>query len=159
MQDISNYDKIREDAHNFYQKIGAIRCPALNNELVHFIAEGFNHLIYKGKRRERSKNDQITKFKLLPKAKNLIGLATTYQEYDESITEVRKKRFKKIVQETATVRYWGFVAILNNFRIKVIVRQIGNGQRHFWSVIPAWRTEHYRDIKFISMAKGNLEKD
>lgn len=28
MQDISNYNKIREDANNFYQKIRAIRCPA-----------------------------------------------------------------------------------------------------------------------------------
>ncbi|MBI4359692.1 MAG: hypothetical protein HY564_01190 [Candidatus Jacksonbacteria bacterium] len=84
---------------------------------------------------------------------------TNYQEYDESITEVRKKRFKRIVQETATVRYCGFAAILNNFRVKVIVRQICNGQRHFWSVIPAWKTEHYRDIKFLSIAKGNLEED
>ena len=159
MQDISNYEKIREDANNFYQKIGIIRCPALNNEPVHFAAEGFNHLIYKGKRRERNKNDQITKFKLVPKAKELIGLTTTHQEYDEGITDVRRKRFKKIVQETATVKYWGFVAIFNNFRIKVIVRQIGNGQRHFWSVIPAWRTNHYRDIKLISKAKGNLAED
>ena len=47
MQDISNYEKIREDTQNFYKQIGAIRCPALNNELVHFTAEGFNHLIYK----------------------------------------------------------------------------------------------------------------
>ncbi|MBU1091745.1 hypothetical protein KKA27_02705 [Patescibacteria group bacterium] len=159
MQDISNYDKIREDTHNFYQKIRAVRCPVLNNELVHFNAEGFNHLIYKGKRRERNKNNQITKFKLLPKARTIIEISTTYQEYDESLTTVRKKRFKKIVEETTTVKYWGFVAIIQNFRTKVIVRQIGNGQKHFWSVIPAWMTSHYKNIKFISQAKGNLKED
>lgn len=69
MQDISSYEKIREAAHNFYQKLGAIRCPALNNEPVHFTAEGFNHLIYKKGRRERNKNEQIMKFKLISKAK------------------------------------------------------------------------------------------
>ena len=159
MQDISNYEKIREDAHSFYEKIGAIRCPALDNELVHFTAEGFNHLLYKGDRRERSRNDQITKFKLLTKAKTILEISTTYQEYDESLTTVRKKRFKKTVEETATVKYWGLVAIIQNFRTKVIIRQIGNGQKHFWSVIPAWRTDHYRDIKLISMAKGNLSED
>lgn len=159
MQDISNYEKLREEAHNFCQKIGAVRCPALNNELVHFTAEGFNHLIYKGRRRERNKNDQITKFKLLPKAKSVLEISTTYQEYDESFTTARKKRFKKTADETAAVKYWGFVAILQNFRVKVIVRQIGNGQKQFWSVIPAWRTDHYRDIKLISMAKGNLAED
>lgn len=159
MQDISNYEKIRGDAHGFYQKIGALRCPALNTELVHFTAEGFNHLIYKGNRSERNKNDQITKFKLLSKAKTIIEIATTYQEYDESLTTIRRKRFKKTVEETATVKYWGLVAIIENFRVKVIVRQIGNGQRHFWSVIPAWLTNHYRDIKLISQAKGDLAED
>lgn len=32
MQDVSNYQKIREDAVNFYGMIGKIRCPALNLE-------------------------------------------------------------------------------------------------------------------------------
>ena len=144
----------------FVHKIDRLtRCPALNNELVHFSAEGFNHLIYKGKRRERNKNEQIMKFKLLPKAKTIIEITTTHQEYDESLIEIRKKKFKKIVQETAMVRYWGFVAIIRGFRTKVIVRQIGNGQKHFWSVIPAWITNQYRDIKLISKTRGDLAGD
>ncbi len=159
MQDISNYEKIREDALNFYQKIRDIRCPALNNELVHFTSEGFNHLVYKGRRTERSKNDQITKFKLLPRAKKLVEIATTYQEYDEGLIEIRRKRFKKVVYESVSVKYWGLVAIIENFRIKIIVRQIGNGQKQFWSVIPAWSTSQYRDIKLINQAKGDLAED
>lgn len=97
MQDLSNYKKVREDAENFYKHVKCIRCSALNNELVHFTSGGFNHLIYKGKRKERDKNIQIMKFKLLPKAKELISIATTYQEYDESLIEIRKKRFKREV--------------------------------------------------------------
>ena len=159
MQDISNYQKIREDTKSFYDKIGSLRCPALRNDFVHFTAEGFNHLIYKGKRRERHKSVQIMKFKLVPKAKEIIAISTTYQEYDESLTQIKRKRRKKIVQEPATVRYWGFVAITQGTRVKAIVRQVGNGQKHFWSVIPAWGTSQYRGIKFFNRSKGNLVED
>lgn len=159
MQDISNYEKSKQDSHNFYQNIKSLRCPALNNELIHFNAEGFNHLVYKRGRGERSRNDQITRFKLLSRAKTVLEITTTYQEYDEGLTDVRKKRFKKIINESTTVRYWGFVAIIRDFRVKVIVRQIGNGQKNFWSVIPAWNTNQYRGIKIVSQAKGNLSDD
>lgn len=159
MQDVSNYEKIREDARVFYQNIGSIRCPALDHQLVHFTSEGFNHLIFKGNRSERDKSVQIMKFKLLSRAKEIIILTTTYQEYEESLINVRRKHFKKIVYESAVVKCWGFVAIIGNFRVKVIVRAIGNGQKHFWSVIPAWSTSYYRAIKLISNAKGDLAED
>lgn len=159
MDDVSNYQKVKEDTSNFYLQIKSVRCPVLNNELVHFTSEGFNHLVYKGGNHERSKNDQITKFKLLPRAKTIVEISTTYQEYDEGLIQVRRKKFKKIVHETTTVKYWGLVAIITNFRVKVIIRQIGNGQKHFWSVIPAWSTTQYRDIKIISRSKGDLADD
>ena len=66
MVDISNYDKLREDAHKFYGTIGSVAAPALGGERVHFSAEGFNHLIFKGARSEREKSSQILRFKLLP---------------------------------------------------------------------------------------------
>lgn len=36
-------------------------------------------------------------------------------------------------------RYFAFEAVIDGRRIKVIVRQVGKGKKHFWSVIPAWR--------------------
>lgn len=48
---------------------------------------------------------------------------------------------------------------MDRSRIRVIVRQVGNGQRHFWSVIPSWNTDHYRDMKFKRQAKGDLAED
>ena len=158
MQDISNYQSMRETAESLYKTMGHVRCPALD-DVVHFNAEGFNHLIYKGDRKERNKIDQITKFKLLSKAKTIIEISSTYQEYDESMMQVKKKRRKKIVIEPATVKYWGFVAIIQGIRVKTIVRRIGNGQKHFWSVIPAWSKSQYRDITFINRSKGDLTED
>lgn len=133
MTNLEEYNKIKEKAQNFYNQIKTIRSPALNSELIHFNAEGFRHLIYKGqkKKQERHKSVQIMKFKLLPKAKRLIEISTTYQEYDEELSEIIKKKKKRTVKETALVKYWGLVAIIGNFRIKTIIRQIGNGQKHF----------------------------
>jgi len=158
MHDISNYRKIKENAENFYKKISRLNCPAFNNETVYFNSEGFHHLIYK-KKSERSKNDQITKFKLLPIAKEIISISTTFQEYDEGLVEISRKRFKKKVKETVAVRYWGLVAIIRNKKVKVIVRQIGHGQKHFFSVIPAWTISHYKNTKIVSTVKGDLASD
>jgi hypothetical protein len=159
MEDISNYEKIKEDSKRFYDQIGKVICPAFGQEVI-FTSEGFNHLVYKNDRRERDKNVQIMKFKLLPLAQKLVNLTTTYQEYEESLQEFRIKKFKKVVQETKVIKYWGIIAILENRKFKVVIRKIGdNGQFSFWSVIPAWITSQYRDIKFRSTMKGDPKDD
>jgi len=159
MQDTSNYEKIRQDSENFYKKIGKILCPAFN-DFIYFSADGFNHLIYKSDRSERDRERQIAKFKLLPRAKELVIKTTTFQEYEESVKEFTIKKFKKKVRESKVVKYWGLIAIMNGFKIKVIIRQVGdNGFKHFWSVIPNWTTNQYRDIKLLSNMKGNPDED
>lgn len=159
MEDVSNYHKLREDAQQFYNRIGAIRSPALN-ESVHFTAEGFNHIIFKGSRSEREKSSQILRFKLLPLATKLVGLSTTHQEFEETIKEFDVKSYKKRIRQSKRVRYWGIIAIIEGRKIKVIVRKIGdNGTLHFWSIVPAWTTNKYRDIRFFTTMKGNPDKD
>jgi len=158
MPDIVNYQKIREAAENFYKKIGCLNCPVFNNKKVYFNSEGFNHLVYK-KSSERNKNDQIIKFKLLPIAKEIVGLATTYQEYDEGMFNITRKKFKKRTVESVRVKYWALVAIIRNYKVKVIIRQVGDGNKHFYSVIPAWTISYYHETKIISQAKGDLSSD
>ncbi len=99
------------------------------------------------------------KFKLLQKAKDIVDRSSTYQEYDECLISIKREKRGQMVRENCLARYWALVAIMQEFRIKVIVRQCGNGQKHFWSVIPAWSKSHYRDIKLISKAKGDLSDD
>lgn|SRR3989344_1803393 len=86
MEDLSNYEKLREDAQKFYTGTRPIQSPALG-EYVYFTAEGFNHIIFKGSRSERERPSQILRFKLLPKAVKLVGLSTTHQEYEETIKD------------------------------------------------------------------------
>jgi hypothetical protein len=158
MDDVSNNEKLREDTRLWFQTLKPIYSPALE-QTVHFNSEGFEHIIYKRARAERDKNSQVMRFKLLPRAVKLIELATTYQEYEETLKQFEIKRRKKRVQETKAVRYWGFIAIIEGRKIKTIVRKVGNGQPHFWSIVPAWTTNKYRDMKLHSTMKGNPAED
>lgn len=159
MEDISNYNKLRLDSEEFYSHVGKIFSPCFKDN-VYFNSEGFNHIVFKNPRSERDKNSQILRFKLLPIAVKLIDISTTYQEYEQTLVEFKTKIYKKRTKRTKLVRYWGIIAILEGRKIKVIVRKIGEeGNLHFWSVIPAWVTNKYRDIKLFTTMKGRPEED
>ena len=159
MEDISNYQKIREDTANYYKTIESVFSPALNQKVV-FSSEGFNHIVFNTPNSEREKPSQILRFKLLSLAHKLVKLSTTHQEFEETIKEFEVKKHKKKIRISKPVRYWGIIAIIDGRKIKVIIRKIGdNGTMHFWSVVPAWVTNKYRDIKFFTTMKGNPEKD
>lgn len=52
--------------------------------------------------------------------------------------------------------FFGFIAIINNWKIKVIVKKMGQEEPFFWSVIPNWVTSPKRDKIFYG---GSLEED
>ncbi|MCX6761186.1 MAG: hypothetical protein NTZ84_03755 [Candidatus Nealsonbacteria bacterium] len=159
MDDLSNYNKLREDTQKFYSSIGSVFSPAFNQK-IYFPSEGFNHIIFKNARSEREKSSQILRFKLLPLAIKLIKISTTYQEFEETIKEFEIKSYKKKVKKSKPVSYWGIIAIVEGRKIKSIIRKIGdNGAMHFWSIVPAWTTNKYRDTKFFTTMKGNPNED
>jgi hypothetical protein len=159
MEDLSNYEKLREDSQKFYSSIGGVMSPAFS-EYIQLNAEGFNHIIFKGSHSEREKSSQILRFKLLPLAIKLIKISTTYQEFEETLKEFEVKSYKKRIRKTKPVRYWGIIAIIDGRKIKVIIRKIGdNGRMHFWSIVPAWTTNKFRDIKLFNTMKGNPDED
>lgn len=159
MEDISNYEKLREDAQKFYNGIVSVFSPAFK-EKISFSSDGFNHIIFKSPRTEREKSSQILRFKLLPLAVKLIKESTTYQEFEETLKEFEVKSYKKKISKSKPVKYWGIIAIINGRKIKVILRKIGdNGVMHFWSIVPAWTTNKYRDIRFFTTMKGNPDED
>lgn len=159
MEDNSNYEKLREDALRYYNEINHVYSPLLQDN-IRFSAEGFNHIIFRRARTERDRSSQIMRMKLLPLAKNLVEVATTYQEFEETLQEFEVKHFKKRVVTTKPVYYWGLIAIIDGRKIKVIIRKVGeNGTLHFWSIVPAWMTNKYRDTRFVATMKGNPEED
>ncbi len=159
MEELSDYQKLREDAQKFYNEIGRVFSPAFN-EQVNFNSEGFNHIVFKSHRTERERPSQILRFKLLSRAVRLIKLSTTYQEFEEKTKEFDIENYGKKSRKSKSVKYWGIIAIVDNRKIKVIIRKIGdNGAMHFWSIVPAWTTNKYRDTKFITTMKGNPDED
>lgn len=97
---------------------------------------------------------------MLSRAVKLVERSTTYQEYEETLKEFEVKSHKKRVRKSKLVKYWGIIAIIDGRKIKVIVRKISdNGQLHFWSIVPAWTTNKYRDMKLINTMKGNPDED
>lgn len=158
MEETSDYERQKATAQDIYAGAKPVLSPALG-ERVSFTAEGFNHIVFKGSRSERERSSQFMRFKLLPRAIRLIGHANTFQEFEEKSREYEVKVREKRRLKTKLVSYWGIIAIFEKRKIKVILRKIGNGKLHFWSIVPAWTTNKHRDIKFVSTMKGDPETD
>jgi len=154
---LNHYNEVRSESETIYKTFGKVKCPALGNKYVTFTSEGFNHLVYRIKKQERDKRVQIMRFELLSKAKALIEITSTIQEYEEYHRQHKVMKSKRNQMINVKIRDIGFVGIIKGFRIKVVLRKIGDGgEWKFHSVIPAWSTQYYRDIKIIRNTKDNV---
>ena len=97
----------------FYDTLRNTKCSALNNEEIHFNNNGFNHLVRKG-RFPRSYDEQRRRFLLLKFVEEVIikGQVTEKRHFG-SVSCFWAIKFKKIT---------------------VIIRQIGDGPKHFFSI-------------------------
>ena len=150
---LESYAEIREEAQKLYATFSKVFCPALGQH-IHFTSNGFNHLIYQSAKKERDKKTQILRFDMLNRAKFVLETSTTFQEFEEIMESRRVNRYGKYISVNLVVRSWGFIAIIDKFRIKVVVSQVGNSKTEFVSVIPAWFIKQYRDIKMIENSAG-----
>lgn len=150
-----DYQKTRCEAKKYFEELQPVVSPCISEEVT-FSVDGFSHIVYKKGNVERNRNQQVRRFKILPLAIKLISIATTYQEYEEIEKEVSIRRYGNRMKKMRLVKYWGIAAIIDNQKIKVILRKIGNGYLRFWSVIPAYATSALRDGKYI---QGDLEED
>ena len=150
---VADYEQIKQAAVALYKTFISVECPALGQG-IRFTSEGFNHLIYGAPKKMRDKRAQILRFDMLEKAKFILETSTTFQEYDEEIIYKKVNRRGLWVPMNVVVRCWGFVAIVQKFRVKVVVTQEGNSMIEFLSVAPAWFTQQYREIKMIQTSTG-----
>jgi len=137
MLDREKYLQEKNKARKIYNKTKSVICPYFDNEII-FNSDGFHHLSYSA-RRERNKDEQILKFRLLPLAIKIIQKTGTLQEYRADLIRVGKKSHKDNLARTKKVEYWGFIAIAGRdkkIKIRVILRRIGDGNIIFWSVMP-----------------------
>lgn len=134
----------KKQIKDIFEKNREVICPAFPDEKIVFNAKGINHLIYKGSRSRREESRILTTIRLLPKAIKVLKLMPLWQE--ESC----------YINDDVTYKFWCFEAVVDDRRIKVVIRQIGNGKKHFWSVIPAWRKDRFG---ILNARKRNLEDE
>lgn len=152
---LENFEYIKTRGEELYKSFEPAKCPYFN-ELVYFNVAGLKHLKYKRDGIDRLPQDQYMRFKLLYLVPEVIKLSRTVQGMSS------RKGFERIrgnnIREWTVVdrTYFEFIAILDNVRVRVIVKQIHGGQLNFWSIIPYWgggaqghRTHHF----------GNPEED
>jgi len=127
------YVACKKWAKKFYKKIGAVLSPALDNQYVFFNNTGFNHLIRKLSL--RSRGEQKRRFLLLPRAESIVKnpKAIILYKKEEKKILIKKKEIK--ILKESVIHYWTFVHFTDSKRIKVVVRQINNGHKHFYSIM------------------------
>lgn len=157
--DNEKFNRIREEAEQYYKSLGKIWCPYLK-DYVHFSAEGFQHLLFKSWNRSRTRQEQYTRLKLLRLAPKVIAQSHTLQEYDERKLFVRQKINARWEKRMKGVTYYVFIAIVGDRRLKIIIKEIEGGVKFFYSLYPSWRVARegngqYRKIFYF----GNLEMD
>lgn len=118
----STYQRHLTRAWLVYNKIKSVECPVLNKNLIRFNAIGFKHLIRKAKR--RSRHEQMLRFSLIPFAPIVISLTKVAISYRENTNSQGK-----------LIKYWALESCVDHRNLRVIIRQAGNGVKHFYSIM------------------------
>lgn len=154
-----SYAKIKNLAYVEYKKVNKVYCPHLKQS-VKYNSNGFWHIVYKAKNKKREASSQLIRFKLLSKASKLLKLTTTLQEFDSYHKSISADNHGTKITKLTKIEYYGDIGIIDGWKIKVIVKKVGNGEPFFWSVIPNWVTNKKRDGKpRYQNSRGNLEED
>ncbi len=135
---LSRYKNELVGAETSYKGIGFVHCPYFNKKVT-FNSDGFHHLRYKVGGSERPKLAQMYKFSLMHGATEIIKASGTLQQYRKQWGITGRKKNADGSQEMKEMEYFAFEGILgigvSAIRIKAIVRRVGNGEPHFWSVM------------------------
>ena len=153
---LENFDEIATKGENLYNNFKFVKCPYLNGK-VSFNTLGLEHLKFKKRGKARSRHDQYMRFKLIKLAPEILSSSHTLQGiwHTKHFERVRKNsRTENILKE---ITFYEFLAVLENKRIKVIVKQIGDGEKFFWSLIPFWGVNKERGHR--KMFSGNPQVD
>jgi hypothetical protein len=107
----------------FYQGIGSVQCPYFEYEQIFFNRKGLNHIMRKG-RELRTSVALMERLSLLRYCKEILEDRLPNVEY-------RISRKQGIVG-----RFWAFTSRKEDREIRLIVRQVGDGRKHFFGIFP-----------------------
>jgi len=151
-----NYEQVKSDAELFYGAIGEVFCPYFN-ESITFNAKGLKHLKFKDDRKARPANEQYARLRLVHKAPEVLKASHTIQGIWVTKRMEQQKTNSRWESVLKQVTFYEFIAIIDDARMKVIVKEVEGGEKHFWSVIPYWGID--KQIGKRIMYSGDPEHD
>jgi len=140
--DEEKFNQIKGKARNSYDAKSKIFCPYFGFDIT-LNSDGFHHLQFSA-RRERSKKEQLLKFRLLPLVFKVIKNSGTVQEMRSDLRPFGKRGRDGFIP-MKTISYFAFIAIIGEekkVKIKTILRRVGGGNVMFWSVMPCSRLKN-----------------
>ncbi len=155
-QNEEDFLEVKRKAEELYATFGDVYCPYFKEKIA-FNSLGMKHLKFKRDEKNRPLKDQYMRFRLLYLAPEIIKSSHTLQGIFET------KRFEQIRIHNRTdtilipVNYYEFVAIVKGSRIKIVVKQVGEGQKFFWSLIPLWGMNKSTKVRILH--EGIPEED
>ena len=158
MDNLEQFERIKQEAEDYYKTVNAVFCPYLKSK-VNFNAKGLDHIKMKSWNKARLISDQYLRLKFFKLVPEVLKVAGTLQEFHETKNFERIKDTGRWQSIMKPVVYYGFVAIINNVKIKIIVKRIEGGQPYFWSVIPFWKNQKDEICQKIKKVfyEGDLE--
>lgn len=115
------FEYAKDLAKNFYFNVwvnNPPECLAFDGAVVHITREGWEHLAEDSR---KTKMDTLGRFFVLERAEVLLETTSHFQDYRKS--------------PNGRVQYWGFSGVVDLVEVRVIVRSIESGRKHFYSVI------------------------
>lgn len=123
-----------------------------------FNAKGLDHIKFKEWNKARVVEDQYLRLKFLHLAPRVLEKSNTLQEFRETRNFERQKINSRWESRLVFVKYYAFIAIFEEIRIKIIVKQIEGAKKIFWSICPYWRQKRNYDGKIKkALYDGDLE--
>lgn len=153
---LENFEEVRIKGEDFYKTLEDIYCPYFK-EKVSFSAQGLEHLKFKQPRKARPQQDQYMRLKLIHLAPVVLKLSATLQGIWETKNFERVRIHSRTDTILKTVTYYEFVAVIEKIRVKIVIKQIDNGEKFFWSIIPYWRID--KKTKKRKLYSGYPEED
>ena len=117
------------------KKYSAIKSPVFCsclNRNINITSDGFMHLLRKGNGLARNIEEIRYKTKRIPLIAPVIMNASD-ASYEKRLVRKNAKKNAPLVQ----AEYWGIEANVGKtpINVRVIIRRVGDGQAHFWSVM------------------------
>ncbi len=123
-----------------YKSIEKILCPYFG-EVINFNSKGLNHIKFTGQGKARAEGDQKVRIRHIKYAPLILSNSHTLQGIMTMKKDERVRKEGLTSYKNVEVLYYEFIAVIENKRFKVIVKQVSGGSKFFWSIIPYWKKQ------------------